>query len=622
MRGDTVLELCGVSTESCSFCDAYELTRRRSTMRCVSQWIRKFCGNSSATEVEEYGFNELWKKYEGCSMDMLESIVEDLSSMEDAKRVIVIRDPMACMRTVDDAAAVASGGDADVDGDDEDWGEEQSLARKSLDSTLGLVLWLARSVPIGVRIVLLVPSGATTDMFGEFCGVMRLTVGEVRDLSGSTSELPINPSGPLVGLLAHHRASRSLPHTRGGLICVSGPSGSGKTDELRRLRASVSSGKAIEVRIADVVAAELGESQRRLRKIYSELASCSRFSPTVPAVAMFDDCDLWVTSAGRVMGEILSQWTALLDVHKEDVWTVSFLANRVTDDRIENFGQAKRTLQKRLSEFSESPQDEDIRNEFKSEASPAKKAKKDIPEGVPKSVYRQMKEFLPTFDAHVSKVEKIFDLSRELFTKELLSKADVQKSDLAWELCEWLKQGARVGHKCTKPNMDPVFSSRIILDLGRQFTTCPVATRTYKVHDFASRLVIVIGLLRLFQLRRENRLSFDETNTWGVPVPLANSLWYIFNGENPSVKRMSVTSNYKLCCYLIISILALAQAPAWSFEFCHLCEDVPTMKDKELFQTLCFCGIKVSGGMEKLRGKLTAPLRPIMLNQGGARRRP
>lgn len=67
------------------------------------------------------------RKYEGCSMDMLESIVEDLSSMEDAKRVIVIRDPMACMRTVDDAAAVASGGDADVDGDDEDWGEEQSL---------------------------------------------------------------------------------------------------------------------------------------------------------------------------------------------------------------------------------------------------------------------------------------------------------------------------------------------------------------------------------------------------------------------------------------------------------------------------------------------------------------
>lgn len=40
---------------------------------------------------------------------------------------------------------------------------------------------------------------------------------------------------------------------------------------------------------------------------------------------MFDDCDLWVTSAGRVMGEILSQWTALLDVHKEDVWTVSAL---------------------------------------------------------------------------------------------------------------------------------------------------------------------------------------------------------------------------------------------------------------------------------------------------------
>ncbi|KAF4743534.1 hypothetical protein FOZ63_025156 [Perkinsus olseni] len=293
----------------------------------------------------------------------------------------------------------------------------------------------------------------------------------------------------------------------------------------------------------------------------------------------------------------------------------SFLANRVTDDRIENFDQAKRTLQKRLSEFSESPNDEDLKKELKSEASPAKKAKKDIPEGVPKSVYRQMKEFLPSFDAHVSKVDKIFDLSQELFTKELLSKANVQKCDLAWELCEWLKQGARVGHKCTKPSMDAAFSSRIILELGRQFTTCPVANRTYKVHDFASRLVIVIGLLRLFQLRRENRLSFDETNTWGVPVPLANSLWYIFNGENPNVKRMSVTSNYKLCCFLIISILALAQAPAWSFEFIHLCEDVPTMKDKELFQTLCFCGIKVSGGMEKLRGKLVAPLRPIMLNQ-------
>ncbi|KAF4675401.1 hypothetical protein FOL46_001695 [Perkinsus olseni] len=293
----------------------------------------------------------------------------------------------------------------------------------------------------------------------------------------------------------------------------------------------------------------------------------------------------------------------------------SFLANRVTDDRIENFGQAKRTLQKRLSEFSESPNDEDLKKELKSEASPAKKAKKDIPEGVPKSVYRQMKEFLPSFDAHVSKVDKIFDLSQELFTKELLSKANVQKCDLAWELCEWLKQGARVGHKCTKPSMDAAFSSRIILELGRQFTTCPVANRTYKVHDFASRLVIVIGLLRLFQLRRENHLSFDETNTWGVPVPLANSLWYIFNGENPNVKRMSVTSNYKLCCFLIISILALAQAPAWSFEFIHLCEDVPTMKDKELFQTLCFCGIKVSGGMEKLRGKLVAPLRPIMLNQ-------
>ncbi|KAF4680338.1 hypothetical protein FOZ62_012847 [Perkinsus olseni] len=178
----------------------------------------------------------------------------------------------------------------------------------------------------------------------------------------------------------------------------------------------------------------------------------------------------------------------------------SFLANRVTDDRIENFGQAKRTLQKRLSEFSESPNDEDLKKELKSEASPAKKAKKDIPEGVPKSVYRQMKEFLPSFDAHVLKVDKIFDLSQELFTKELLSKANVQKCDLAWELCEWLKQGARVGHKCTKPSMDAAFSSRIILELGRQFTTCPVANRTYKVHDFASRLVIVIGLLRLFQL--------------------------------------------------------------------------------------------------------------------------
>mmetsp|Transcript_3926 Transcript_3926/g.3292 ORF Transcript_3926/g.3292 Transcript_3926/m.3292 type:complete len:86 (+) Transcript_3926:3-260(+) len=84
---------------------------------------------------------------------------------------------------------------------------------------------------------------------------------------------------------------------------------------------------------------------------------------------------------------------------------------------------------------------------------------------------------------------------------------------------------------------------------------------------------------------------------------------------------MSVSSNYKLCCYLLISILALAQAPAWTFEFSHLLEDVPTVKDKELFQTLCFCGVKVSGGMEKLRGKLTAPLRPIMLNQGGSKRR-
>ncbi|KAF4660354.1 hypothetical protein FOZ61_004086, partial [Perkinsus olseni] len=296
---------------------------RRATMRCVSQWIHSFCDKSSGTVVEEYGLHELMTRFGGSSVDLLESILSEAFDREDEKRVIVIRDPTVCLRAADDAAShmLPSSAESGSGGEDDEWDDSHPAAASSLDSSVALALWLTRSVARGLRIIFLSPSAAVAEMLGQSCGLIRLSGEEIHDLVCYTEEPQAKPSGPLVDLLTP-RHSPGQYSARGGLICVYGPSGSGKTNELRKLKSCVSSGKATEVRVADIVAAELGESQSRLRKVYSELASCSRFSPATLAVAMFDDCDLWVNSAGKVMGEVLSQWTTLLDTHCRSVLTV------------------------------------------------------------------------------------------------------------------------------------------------------------------------------------------------------------------------------------------------------------------------------------------------------------
>ncbi|KAF4722073.1 hypothetical protein FOZ62_018848, partial [Perkinsus olseni] len=296
---------------------------RRTTMRCVSQWIHSFCDKSSGTVVEEYGLHELMTRFRGSSVDLLESILSEAFDREDEKRVIVIRDPTVCLRAADDAAShmLPSSAESGSDVEDDEWDDSHPAAASSLDSSVALALWLTRSVARGLRIIFLSPSAAVAEMLGQSCSLIRLSGEEIHDLVCYTEEPQARPSGPLVDLLTPQHSPGQYP-TGGGVICVYGPSGSGKTNELRKLKSCVSSGKATEVRVADIVAAELGESQSRLRKVYSELASCSRFSPATLAVAMFDDCDLWVNSAGKVMGEVLSQWTTLLDTHCKSVLTV------------------------------------------------------------------------------------------------------------------------------------------------------------------------------------------------------------------------------------------------------------------------------------------------------------
>ncbi|KAF4674180.1 hypothetical protein FOL47_009586 [Perkinsus chesapeaki] len=292
--------------------------RARATLQCVSQWIHSFCRNSSGIAVKEYGPFELLTIYGGAPLDMLEAILTEATSKVHQKQVIIIRDPTACFGT--SSSAYSGGFDDDDEGDDDAWDDSSVVAPSSSDCATGLAVWLSERVPLGVRIVFLLPTGSMIDTLGRVCGLVRLSMAEVPDLASCTIET--TDSSPRSTLFLGGIRETGNDTARGGLVCLYGRSGSGKTQVLRHLKESAISGRVVNVRIADILAAELGESQRRLRKVYSELASSSKFLPAAFVACTFDDCDLWLKSSGKIIREVLSQWTGLIDKHGNDILTV------------------------------------------------------------------------------------------------------------------------------------------------------------------------------------------------------------------------------------------------------------------------------------------------------------